>query len=117
MIYEKITDLIGNTPVVKYATINGNDIYLKLEMFNPAGSIKDRVAYQMVKELIDAGKINKDTKIVEATSGNTGIGLALVLGCMGLHPYIFYPQICLKSASICLRHTVQKLCSLILNLA
>lgn len=92
MIYEDLLDLVGNTPVVKFPLENDNVLYLKLEMFNPTGSIKDRVAKQMILDLKNEGKINDETKIIEATSGNTGIGLAFVLGSMGLHPYIFLPS-------------------------
>lgn len=92
MIYDNILDLVGHTPVLKYKTINKNDIYLKLEMFNPAGSVKDRIALSMILDLKAKNKINSTTPIVEATSGNTGIGLSFVLATMGLHPCIFLPE-------------------------
>lgn len=92
MIYPHIRDLIGHTPVIKYKTIDDNEIFLKLEMFNPAGSVKDRIALQMIEDLYSRGLINEATPIVEATSGNTGIGLCFVLATYGLHPYIFLPE-------------------------
>lgn len=83
MIYNNVLELIGNTPIVKIDKIKSkynidNELYLKLESKNPGGSIKDRIAYKMVKSLFDKGKINKNSVIIEVTSGNTGIGLAMV---------------------------------------
>lgn len=82
-IYENICQLIGHTPIVRLNKIEkkigtSNQLYAKLEKFNPGGSIKDRVAYQIIKSGLDEKKINEDTTIIEATSGNTGIGLAMV---------------------------------------
>lgn len=91
MIYEKIVDLIGNTPVVYYGDVGSNKIYLKLEKFNPGGSIKDRIAFNMInkhhKELIKS----KST-IIEATSGNTGVGLALVCAFYKIPLIIIMPE-------------------------
>ncbi|MFA5481399.1 MAG: cysteine synthase A [Bacilli bacterium] len=84
MIYEHITDLIGNTPHLRLPSINGNDLFVKLEMFNPGGSVKDRIALSMVNDLLERGLIKADSKVVEATSGNTGIGLAFVLASKGI---------------------------------
>ena len=72
MIYNNITELIGNTPIVKY----NEQILLKLEYFNPSSSVKDRAAFYMLKKAKEKNLINKDTIIIEPTSGNTGIGLA-----------------------------------------
>lgn len=82
-ISKNITELIGNTPlleVVNYskAVDAGATILVKLEYFNPAGSVKDRIGYAMIKDGEERGLINKDTVIIEPTSGNTGIGLAFV---------------------------------------
>jgi cysteine synthase A len=84
MIYNHITDLIGNTPHLKLPNINGNEIYVKLEMFNPGGSVKDRIALNMVNELIKQQILTKSSQVVEATSGNTGIGLSFVLASHGI---------------------------------
>lgn len=92
MLYYNLQELIGNTPVLFYKTINDNKIYLKLEMFNPGGSIKDRITYQIINELIKNNKISKGSKIVEATSGNTGIGLALIGALNQLDVTIVMPQ-------------------------
>lgn len=82
-IYDNVCELIGNTPVVRLKKIEKeipqkNEIYAKVEKFNPGGSSKDRVAFQIIKEGIKSKAIGEDTTIIEATSGNTGIGLALV---------------------------------------
>ncbi len=79
--YNSILETIGNTPIVKLSKISKQvkaTIYAKLEFFNPGSSIKDRPAYNMILEAEKQGLINKDSIIVETTSGNTGIGLALV---------------------------------------
>jgi cysteine synthase B len=76
-----ILDLVGNTPIVELKHIPTNKnvtIYAKLEGNNPGGSVKDRAAYGMIKGAIDRGEIKKDTTLIEATSGNTGIALAMI---------------------------------------
>jgi len=76
-----ILDLVGNTPLVKIRNINkkeGVEIYAKLEGQNPGGSVKDRAAYGMIKGAIDRGELNSSIRLVEATSGNTGIALAMI---------------------------------------
>ena len=88
MIYSNVLDLIGNTPLVKY----NDNIMLKLEQFNPAGSIKDRVAYSMIQSAIDRGDIDENTAIIEPTSGNTGIGLAMICAVMNLKLTICMPE-------------------------
>ncbi|MCL1814400.1 MAG: cysteine synthase A [Treponema sp.] len=77
---EKITDLIGNTPLVKINKLNEGPaaVYVKLESFNPLHSIKDRIALAMIEAAEKEGKLQKGTVIIEPTSGNTGIGLAFV---------------------------------------
>ena len=84
--YNNILDTIGNTPIVPIRHLNTNDkvaIVAKLESFNPGGSIKDRIALWMVEEAERSGHLTKDKIIVEATSGNTGIGLTLVAAIKG----------------------------------
>jgi len=86
---------IGNTPLVEIEKLNPNKrvrIMAKLEGANPAGSIKDRIAYYMVKQGIEGGQLAKGKTVVEATSGNTGIGLAMVCANYGLKIKLFMPE-------------------------
>jgi cysteine synthase len=92
MIKDSILETIGHTPVIVYEKRNGCTLYLKLEMFNPGMSVKDRVAYQMILDLEKKGLIDKNTKLVEGTSGNTGIGLALVCAAKGISLTIVMPE-------------------------
>ncbi len=94
MIYNNILELIGKTPLVKLNKLNDTncEIVLKLEFFNPSGSVKDRAAFYMLNEASKLGKINKDTVIIEPTSGNTGIGLAMCCAVMGLKLIITMPE-------------------------
>ena len=87
MIYENIIDLLGNTPVVKY-----DGIYIKLECYNPTGSIKDRAAYYMIDGAMKKGLLKKNDTIVEPTSGNTGIGLAAFGKVLGFNVVIIMPD-------------------------
>lgn len=90
-----ITQLIGNTPMVKLNRITKGyhaNVYAKLESQNPGGSVKDRLAIAMVEAAVAENKINKDTVIIEPTSGNTGIGLALVCAVKGYHLKIIMPE-------------------------
>ena len=91
---EKITDLVGNTPLVKINKINegGAVLYAKLESFNPLHSVKDRIALAMIEAAEKDGKINKDTVIIEPTSGNTGIGLAFVAAVKGYRIILTMPE-------------------------
>lgn len=96
-IYKKITELIGGTPLMELTNYEAaNDlqatILAKLEYFNPAGSVKDRIAKAMLDEAEAAGKVNKDTIIIEPTSGNTGIGLASVAASRGYKIIITMPE-------------------------
>lgn len=85
MIYNNIYDTIGKTPILKLKTPeNMANIYAKLEFFNPGGSVKDRIARAMLLEMVENGTITKDSIIVEPTSGNTGIGLAMVCASLGI---------------------------------
>lgn len=94
MIYNNILELIGRTPLVKLQKMNDTDceIALKLEFFNPSSSVKDRASFYMLNEAKKAGKINDDTLIIEPTSGNTGIGLAMCCAVMGLKIIIAMPE-------------------------
>ncbi len=88
MIFNDITELIGNSPIVKY----NNRILLKLEFFNPSGSIKDRASLYMLKKAQERGEINNETIIIEPTSGNTGIGLAMCCAAFGLKLIVVMPE-------------------------
>jgi cysteine synthase B len=90
-----ILNLIGNTPLVELKHITtkpGVKIYGKLEGQNPGGSVKDRAAYGMIKGALDRGIINKDTHLVEATSGNTGIALAMIAQLFGIRITLIMPE-------------------------
>lgn len=93
-IAENILDLIGNTPLLKINKLNnGNSVVLaKVESFNPAGSVKDRPALNMIEDAEKKGLINKDTVIIEPTSGNTGIGLAMVCAVKGYRMILTMPE-------------------------
>ncbi|HJA75078.1 MAG TPA: cysteine synthase A [Candidatus Limosilactobacillus gallistercoris] len=94
-IVNSITDLIGNTPIVKLNRVvpeDAADIYVKLEFFNPAGSIKDRIALAMIERAEKEGKLTAGGTIVEPTSGNTGVGLAMVAAAKGYHLVITMPE-------------------------
>ena len=81
MMYNSILEAIGNTPMVKINRLNPNPavpMYAKLEGFNPTGSIKDRIALKMIEQAEEEGTLTKDKIIIEATSGNTGIGLTMI---------------------------------------
>lgn len=90
-----ILDLIGNTPLAKASTLVKNpnvQLYFKLEGNNPGGSVKDRAAYNMIKSALDRGDISKETKLIEATSGNTGIALAMIATLFGLDIELVMPE-------------------------
>ena len=96
-IAKKLTDLIGNTPLLELGTYRDENkleanLIAKVEYFNPLGSVKDRVANAMIETAIKEGKINKDTVIIEPTSGNTGIGLAFVTATKGLRLILTMPE-------------------------
>lgn len=93
--YNNITDLIGDTPVVKLNRIvpeGAADVYVKLEMFNPSKSVKDRAAYNMIKMAEEDGLLQKGATIIEPTSGNTGIGLAMVAAAKGYRSILVLPD-------------------------
>lgn len=96
-IAKNLTDLIGNTPLLEVSSYSKkNDIetpiVVKLEYFNPAGSVKDRIGYAMIKDAEDRGIINKDSVIIEPTSGNTGIALAFVAAAKGYRVILTMPD-------------------------
>lgn len=92
MIYKNAIDLIGNTPLVSLREMTGQNIYAKAEFLNPGGSIKDRVAKNMVEQAEKKGILRPGMTIVEPTSGNTGIGLAFVGVRKGYHVIIVMPE-------------------------
>ena len=85
MKYNNILESIGNTPHVRINKLFRPDleVWMKVERFNPGSSIKDRIALAMIESAEREGKINKETVIIEPTSGNTGIGLAMVAALKG----------------------------------
>lgn len=90
-----IIDLIGNTPMVEIKGFHDNPkvkIYAKLEGNNPGGSVKDRAALNMIRSAMERGEINKDSKLIEATSGNTGIALAMIASMYGLEIELVMPS-------------------------
>lgn len=96
-IAKQLVELIGNTPLMELTNYEENNslnakLIAKLEYFNPLGSVKDRVAYSMIEDGIKRGVINKDTVIIEPTSGNTGIGLAFVCASKKLHLILTMPD-------------------------
>ena len=96
-VYEKITELIGKTPLLKLSNYIKNhsleaDIYAKLEYFNPAGSVKDRIARAMIDDAEAKGLLKEGTVIIEPTSGNTGIGLASVGASRGYKVILTMPE-------------------------
>lgn len=92
---KSILDLIGNTPLVESKVLNTNPnvkVLFKLEGNNPGGSVKDRPAYNMIKSGLERGDFTKSSKLIEATSGNTGIGLAMVASLFGLDIELVMPE-------------------------
>ncbi|WP_108425546.1 cysteine synthase CysM [Flagellimonas amoyensis] len=92
---KSILDLIGNTPLVEAKVLNTNPnvkVLFKLEGNNPGGSVKDRPAYNMIKSGLERGDFSKDSKLIEATSGNTGIGLAMIASLFGLDIELVMPE-------------------------
>ncbi len=94
---ESTLELLGKTPLLKasrYAAAVGAEanIFAKLELFNPAGSVKDRIAYYMIKDAEESGKLKPGATIIEPTSGNTGIGLASIAAAKGYHAILTLPD-------------------------
>lgn len=96
-VYKNITELVGNTPLLELGNYNKQNhleavILAKLEYFNPAGSVKDRIAKKILLDAWESGKINKDSVIIEPTSGNTGIGLSAIAASLGIRIIITMPE-------------------------
>ena len=90
-----ILDLIGNTPLVEARVLNQNPnvkLFFKLEGNNPGGSVKDRAALNMIKNALENGTIDSNSKLIESTSGNTGIALAMIAGVYGLDIELVMPE-------------------------
>ena len=92
MINNNVLDMIGNTPMIKLNNIGNSNLYVKLEKYNPAGSIKDRAVYYMVENLEKSGIWKKGDVLVEATSGNTGIALSMIGSLKGYKVIIVMPE-------------------------
>ena len=96
-IAKNLTDLIGKTPLLELSNYEKNNelgatLVAKLEYFNPLSSVKDRVGYALIKDAEDKGLINKDTTLIEPTSGNTGVGLAFVAAAKGYRLILTMPE-------------------------
>jgi len=92
---KNVLDLIGNTPLVEIRRLNPNprlEMHVKLEKYNPGGSVKDRIAKYMIDEAEKSGKLSKEKTVIEPTSGNTGIGLALVCRVKGYNLVLVMPE-------------------------
>lgn len=90
-----LLNLVGNTPLVKANTLIKNpnvQLYFKMEGHNPGGSVKDRAAYNMIKSALERGEIDESTQLIEPTSGNTGIALAMIAGIFGLQIELVMPE-------------------------
>ena len=94
-IYNSILDTIGDTPIVKLRNLPSEDmaqVYVKVESFNPGGSVKDRIALRMIEDAEKSGKLKDGMTIIEPTSGNTGIGLAMVGAAKGYPVILVMPE-------------------------
>jgi len=106
MIYKNILQLIGNTPIVKLNKVGSDlacNLYVKCEFFNAGGSIKDRIGYNMVIEAEKSGRIKPGDTLIEPTSGNTGIGLALAAAVKGYRMIITMPEKMSKEKEVVLK--------------
>ena len=94
-VYNNILETIGGTPLVRLKKLTAGlsaEVLVKVESFNPGGSVKDRIAYAMIKEAMERGAINQNSILVEPTSGNTGVGLAMTCASMGLRLILTMPE-------------------------
>ncbi len=94
-VVQSIVDLIGKTPIVKLNHVTGpedGEVYVKLEYFNPGSSVKDRIALAMIEAAEKDGKLNENSTIIEPTSGNTGIGLAMIASAKGYKAILVMPD-------------------------
>ena len=106
-IYDSIIDTVGNTPLVKLQKITGDSkshVLAKLEFFNPASSIKDRIAVSMVNEAEKSGALKPNGTIIEPTSGNTGLGLAMVAAAKGYKLIIVMPETMSNERKLLMKH-------------
>src|SRR5690554_5539794 len=94
-LYNSVTELVGRTPIVKLNRVTGENegtVWVKLEFFNPGSSVKDRIALAMIEAAEKSGKLKPGDTIIEPTSGNTGIGLAMVAAAKGLKAILVMPD-------------------------
>lgn len=92
MVCKSVLDMIGNTPMINLSSIENKNVYVKLEKYNPCGSIKDRAVYYMIENLEKSGELKKGDVLVEATSGNTGIALSMIGNLKGYKVIIVMPE-------------------------
>ena len=92
MVCKSVLDMIGNTPMINLCSIENKNVYVKLEKYNPGGSIKDRAVYYMVENIEKSGGLKKGDVLVEATSGNTGIALSMIGNLKGYKVIIVMPE-------------------------
>lgn len=94
-VYNHISELIGQTPMIRLGTglpTNGPDVFVKLEYYNPTGSLKDRMTYHIIKAAMDDGRLSPGDTVIDNTSGNTGSSLAMVASIMGLKAIVVTPE-------------------------
>ena len=107
VVAHQLEDLIGNTPLIHLKSVDalspGVEIYAKAEYFNPGGSVKDRIALRMIEAAEKSGELQPGGTIVEPTSGNTGVGLAIVAQQKGYHCIFVCPDRCSSLANCTIR--------------